>query len=160
GLLANKRATTHWNSCDHLAARHPEITVESEPIFVRDGNVWTSAGVTAGMDLALALVAGDMGRNVARKVGPQLRMHGQGPAGQDQFGAQLGGQMAERDALRDLQGWIAEHPHHDLSVEALAARAGMSPRNFARVFRAEIGSTPAAYVERVRVEHARRLLET
>jgi transcriptional regulator GlxA family with amidase domain len=160
GLLENKRATTHWNSCDHLAARHPEITVESEPIFVRDGNVWTSAGVTAGMDLALALVADDMGRDVALKVARQLVMYVQRPGGQAQFSAQLGAQMAERDALQELQAWIAEHPDRDLSVDRLAARAGMSPRNFARVFRAEVGCTPAAYVERVRVEHARRLLET
>jgi transcriptional regulator GlxA family with amidase domain len=160
GLLEGKRATTHWATCDYLARTHPEITVESNPIFVRDGSVWTSAGVTAGMDLALALVAEDLGRDVALAVARQLVMYVQRPGGQAQFSAQLGAQSAERDPLRELQAWITEHPDADLSVERVAARAAMSPRHFARVFRAEVGCTPAAYVERVRLEVARRLLET
>jgi transcriptional regulator GlxA family with amidase domain len=160
GLLHGKRATTHWVACDYLARLHPEITVEPDPIFVRDGNVWTSAGVTAGMDLALALVAEDRGRDVALRVARQLVMYVQRPGGQSQFSAQLGAQFAARDPLRELQTWINEHPEADHAVERLAARVAMSPRHFARVFRGEVGCTPAQYVERVRLEVARRLLET
>jgi len=159
GLLAGKRATTHWVSCDHLARKHPDITVEPDPIFVRDGNVWTSAGVTAGMDLALAMVSEDLGQDVALAVARRLVMYVQRPGGQSQFSAQLEHQ-AVHDPLRELQAWIAEHPDRDHSVENLATRVAMSPRNFARVFRADVGCTPAVYVERTRVEVARRLLET
>ncbi|HWS48210.1 MAG TPA: DJ-1/PfpI family protein [Acidimicrobiia bacterium] len=160
GLLDGRRATTHWNACDLLARNYPKVTVERDPIFVRDGNVWTSAGVTAGMDLALALVAEDQGRDVALRVARRLVMYVQRPGGQAQFSAQLAAQSAGRDPLRELQRWIGEHPELDHSVEALAHRVAMSPRNFARVFRAEVGCTPAVYVEQVRVETARRLLET
>jgi transcriptional regulator GlxA family with amidase domain len=160
GLLDGKRATTHWASCDRLGRAYPQVDVERDHIFVRDGNVWTSAGVTAGMDLALALVADDMGQDVARAVARQLVMYVQRPGGQAQFSAQLRAQRAARDPLRELQGWIGEHPAEDHGVERLATRAGMSPRHFARVFRGEVGCTPAVYVEQVRVEVARRLLET
>ena len=160
GVLDGRRATTHWRSCDELARRFPNVTVDPDPIFVRDGNVWTSAGVTAGMDLALALVADDLGRDVALRVARQLVMYVQRPGGQSQFSAHLSAPVAERDPLRDVQAWIAEHPEADHSVGRLATRAAMSPRHFARLFRAETGSTPAVYVERVRVETARRLLET
>jgi transcriptional regulator GlxA family with amidase domain len=160
GLLDGKRATTHWNACDVLAQQHPDVTVEPDPIFVRDGDVWTSAGVTAGMDLALALVAEDLGRAVALRVARQLVMYVQRPGGQSQFSAQLEAQAVEREPLQELQAWIAEHPDEDHSVERLAARVAMSPRHFARVFRAEAGSTPAVFVERTRVEVARRLLES
>lgn len=160
GLLDGKRATTHWRSCAHLARKFPLVTVEAEPIFVRDGNVWTSAGVTAGMDLALAIVAEDLGRDVALQVARQLVMYVQRPGGQAQFSAQLAAQAAERDPLRELQSWIAEHPDEEHTVERLAARVSMSPRHFARVFRTEVGCTPAVYVEQARVEVARRLLET
>jgi len=160
GLLDGKRATTHWAACDRLVEEHPAIAVESDRIFVQDANVWTSAGVTAGMDLALALVADDLGQDVARAVARQLVMYVQRPGGQAQFSAQLGAQRAARDPLRELQSWIGEHPAGDHSVERLATRVAMSPRHFARVFRAEVGCTPAAYVEQVRIEVARRLLET
>ena len=160
GVLDGRRATTHWQSCAHLARKFPTVTVEADPIFVRDGNVWTSAGVTAGMDLALALVADDLGRDVALEVARQLVMYVQRPGGQAQFSAQLAAQSAERDPLRELQSWIAEHPDEDHTVERLAARVAMSPRHFARVFRTEVGCTPAVYVEQARVEVARRLLET
>ena len=160
GLLDGKRATTHWSGCARLAERYPQITVDGERIFVQDGNVWTSAGVTAGMDLALALVADDLGQDAALQVARRLVMYVQRPGGQSQFSAQLSAQRAQRDPLRELQAWIGEHPAADHSVERLAARIGMSPRHFARVFRAEVGCTPAAYVEQVRVEVARRLLET
>jgi transcriptional regulator GlxA family with amidase domain len=160
GLLDGKRATTHWSSCERLTEGYPQIEVEGERIFVRDGNVWTSAGVTAGMDLALALVADDMGQDIARAVARQLVMYVQRPGGQAQFSVQLRAPRAARDPLRELQGWIGEHPAEDHGVERLATRVSMSPRHFARVFRADVGCTPAAYVEQVRVEVARRLLET
>jgi transcriptional regulator GlxA family with amidase domain len=134
--------------------------VDPDPIFVRDGNVWTSAGVTAGMDLALALVDEDLGRDVALMTARQLVLFVQRPGGQSQFSAQLGAQLATRQPIRELQQWITDHPDGDLGVERLAARVAMSPRHFARVFREEVGATPAAYVERVRIEIARRLLET
>jgi transcriptional regulator GlxA family with amidase domain len=160
GLLDGRRATTHWQACELLAARYPRVEVETEPIFVRDRDVWTSAGVTAGMDLALALVAEDLGRDVARATARQLVMYVQRPGGQAQFSAQLAAQTAERDSIRALQEWIAEHPDREHSVERLAARVAMSPRHFARVFRDETGCTPAAYVEIARLEVAQRLLET
>ncbi|MBA3652748.1 MAG: GlxA family transcriptional regulator [Actinobacteria bacterium] len=160
GLLDGKRATTHWSQCERLAVVFPMVTVESDPIFVRDGNTWTSAGVTAGMDLALALVEDDLGADVAREVARWLVLFVQRPGGQSQFSAQLAAQQPERDALRDVTAWIVDDPSADFSVPALARRAGMSVRNFARAFRAELGVTPATYVETSRVEAARRLLES
>ena len=159
GLLEGKRATTHWSSCAELARRHPEIDVDPEPIFVHDGDVWTSAGVTAGMDLSLALVEADLGPEVAVDVARWLVLFLQRPGGQAQFSTQLRAQAAQRDPLRELQLWIADHLDADLRVEALAERAAMSPRNFARAFRDETGRTPAAYVTDLRVERSRQLLE-
>ena len=160
GLLDGRRATTHWIACDLLSEVFPAVEVEPDRIYVRDGNVWTSAGVTAGMDLALALVEEDHGPEVALEVARQLVLFLRRPGGQSQFSAQLAAQQADREPLRDLQSWIADHPEADLSVPALAARAAMSTRNFARAFRREVGVTPADYVERVRVEAAQRLLES
>jgi transcriptional regulator GlxA family with amidase domain len=160
GLLEGKRATTHWRACAALARRYPGIEVDPDPIFVRDGDTWTSAGVTAGIDLALALVADDLGREVAMQIARQFVVFAQRPGGQSQFSAQLQHQASEREPIRELCHFVAEHPDADLAVERLAARVAMSLRNFARVFRAETGVTPAAYVESVRVETARRLLET
>jgi transcriptional regulator GlxA family with amidase domain len=160
GLLDGRRATTHWAVCEALQRRYPTARVETDPIFVRDGKVSTSAGVTAGMDLALELVEEDGGRDLALAVARWLVMFLRRPGGQSQFSVQLRAQVAERRGLRDLQSWIAEHLGDELSVSALAHRAHMSPRNFARAFRREIGATPAAYVEAQRVEAARRLLET
>jgi transcriptional regulator GlxA family with amidase domain len=159
GLLDGRRATSHWSSCSVLAQRYPEVTVEPEPIFVRDGHVWTSAGVTAGMDLALALVSEDLGPEVAREAARWLVLFLQRPGGQSQFRSHLQAEQAERRPLRELQAWIADHLDQDLRVEALAERVAMSPRNFARAFRRETGLTPAAYVEAVRVERARHWLE-
>ena len=159
GLLAGRRATTHWARCEELAARYPDVHVEPDPIFVRDGDVWTSAGVTAGMDLALALVEQDHGRELALQVARWLVCFLKRPGGQSQFSAQLAAQLAERQPIREVQAWISDHLKADLSVEALATLAMMSPRNFARVFSAEVGTTPARYVESVRVEAARRRLE-
>ena len=159
GLLDGRRATTHWAACDELARRHPEVDVERDAIFVRDGDVYTSAGVTAGMDLALALVEDDLGPEVSRQIARQLVLFLRRPGGQSQFSSHLAAEPAERAPLRELQGWIADHLAEDLSVPALAARAHMSPRNFARAFRRETGLTPAAYVAAVRLEHARMALE-
>jgi transcriptional regulator GlxA family with amidase domain len=160
GLLDGRRATTHWNWCDDLQRRHPEIEVERDPIFVVDGPVRTSAGVTAGMDLALALVEEDLGPRVALEVARWLVLFVKRPGGQAQFSAQLAGQAADRAPLRDLQAWIADHLDADLSIPALAVRACMSERNFARAFKAESGMTPAVYVEALRVERARLALES
>ena len=147
-------------SCDRLAERYDEVTVERDPIFVRDGNVYTSAGVTAGMDLALALVEEDLGRRTALEVARWLVLFVKRPGGQSQFSTQLAAQTADREPLRELQEWIAGNLDADLSVPALAQRAHMSERNFARAFRRELGLTPAAYVEIARVEAARMALES
>ena len=159
GLLDGRRATTHWSACAALARRYPRVRVDPDPIFVRDGAVYTSAGVTSGMDLALALVEEDHGRELALAVARWLVLFLKRPGGQSQFSAQLSTQLASRQPIQELQAWIIENVHRDLSVEALAARAGMSPRNFARVFRREVGATPALFVEIARVEAARRRLE-
>ena len=159
GLLDGRRATTHWRSCARLAAEHPRVRVEPDRIFVRDRGVDTSAGVTAGMDLALALVEEDHGREVALGVARELVLFVRRPGGQSQFSAQLAAQLAERDALREVQAHALDHPEADLSVPSLARRAAMSPRNFARVFAREVGATPGRWVERVRVEAARRRME-
>jgi len=160
GVLDSRRATTHWAYCEDLASQYPDVAVESAPIFVRDGKVTTSAGVTAGMDLALALVEEDLGREIALETARWLVLFLKRPGGQAQFSAQLAAQMAEREPLRELQQWIPDHLDQDLSVPALARRACMSERNFARAFRSETGVTPAAYVEAARVERARIALET
>jgi transcriptional regulator GlxA family with amidase domain len=159
GLLEGKTVTTHWSSTEELARRHPELNVDPTPIFVRDGNVWTSAGVTSGMDLSLALVEEDLGRDVAVEIARWLVLFLQRPGGQAQFSSHLTTQLAERRPLRELQSWIADNLDADLRVETLADRAAMSPRNFARFFRREVGMTPAAFVEQLRVERARQLLE-
>jgi transcriptional regulator GlxA family with amidase domain len=159
GVLDGLRVTTHWGTASLLQQRYPKLRVDPDPIYVREGRIWTSAGVTAGMDLALALVEDDLGRDVALAVARRLVLFLKRPGGQAQFSAQLAGQLAGREPLRDLQAWIAEHPEADLSVEALARRVAMSPRNFARVFTRQVGRTPARFVEETRVECARRRLE-
>lgn len=160
GLLDGHRATSHWSMCDHLARRYPGISVEPDQIYVRDRNRWTSAGVTAGIDLALALVEDDYGSELAHTIARWLVVFTRRPGGQSQFSTQLRMQAARTPAIRTIQQWIPDHLEDDLSVAALAKRAEMSERNFARVFRAEIGETPASYVESTRIEAARRLLET
>jgi len=159
GLLNGRRATTHWRSAEGLAQLFPEIEVDPDSIYVQDGSIWTSAGVTAGMDLALALVEEDLGREIALEVSRRMVFFLKRPGGQSQFSAQLAGQMADRDPLRDLQGFIIEHPGEAHTVESLSERVGMSPRNFSRVFAKQVGQSPARFVERVRVEAARRRLE-
>ena len=159
GLLDGRRATTHWKWCPRLANAYPQIEVDPDPIFIRDGPVFTSAGVAAGMDLALALVEEDFGRAAALWIARHLVLFARRPGGQSQFSVLLDLQAAEREPLRDLQTWAAEHLDQDLSVECLAGRVHMSSRNFARVFRQQVGWTPARFVERLRVEGARRRLE-
>lgn len=159
GLLDGRRVTTHWASARRLARDYPDLDVNPEPIFVRDGDVYTSAGVTAGIDLCLALVEEDHGRDLALAVARQLVVFLKRPGGQAQFSTHLSTQLADHDALAEVQGWVADHLDDDLSVARLAERAAMSPRHFARVFRAETGVTPARFVEHARVEQARRRLE-
>jgi transcriptional regulator GlxA family with amidase domain len=160
GLLDGRKATTHWASCAALQRSYPSIEVDPDPIFIRDGNVYTAAGVTAGIDLALALVEEDLGSQAALDVARALVLFIRRPGGQAQFSAGLAGQQADRPALREVQDWIADHLDADLSVTALAQRAFMSPRNLARVFTREVGVTPAAYVAGLRIERARTLLES
>jgi transcriptional regulator GlxA family with amidase domain len=157
-LLDGRRATTHWSACARLAERYPHVRVEAEPIFVRDGSVYTSAGVTAGMDLALALVEEDWGQAVALAVARELVLFLKRPGNQAQFSAQLSAQAAEQPRLQRVQAFVADHPDADLSVSALARRAAMSERTFARSFADEVGQTPARYVERARIDAACRTL--
>ncbi|MFF5955441.1 GlxA family transcriptional regulator [Streptomyces luteogriseus] len=159
GLLDGRRATTHWAYCDRLAREYPAVEIDPDPVYVRDGHISTSAGVTAGIDLALALVEEDLGRDAALTIARHLVVFLRRPGNQAQFSAQLAAQTAQREPLRDVQRWITDHPDADLSVDTLADRARLSPRHFARAFRAETGMTPGRYVDRVRLEHARRLLE-
>ena len=159
GLLRGRRAATHWSACAALQRQHPDCLVERDPIFVRDRRIWTSAGVTAGLDLALALVEEDHGPRLALEVARWLVMYLRRPGGQSQFSAPLEAQAAEQGPIPDLVAWISEHLRADLTVEALSAKVGMSGRNFARVFRRETGAAPGAFVERLRIEAARRSLE-
>ena len=159
GLLDGRRATTHWAYAAELQRLHPEVEVDPEPIFVRDGRVWTSAGVTAGMDLALALVEEDLDRDVALTIARHLVLFLRRPGSQSQFSATLLAQQPAREPLREIQRLVLEDVAGEHTVEAMAARAHLSPRHFARAFTAETGVTPARYVERVRLEVARRRLE-
>ena len=159
GLLRGRRAVTHWAACAALQARFPDARIDADAIFVRDGRVWTSAGVTAGMDLALALVEQDRGSALALEVARWLVMYLRRPGGQSQFSAPLAAQAAERAPIDALIAWVRANLCADLSVAALARRVSMSPRNFARVFTAETGQTPAAWVARLRLEAARSALE-
>jgi transcriptional regulator GlxA family with amidase domain len=159
GLLDGQRVTTHWRHAERLAQRHPELTVDADPIWIRAGRFYTSAGVTAGMDLSLALVEEDLGHAVSLEVARELVMFLRRPGSQAQFSNVLRAQAAQSPELRALQTWIADNLGRDLSVGVLAEQAAMSPRNFARVFARQVGETPARYVERLRVEAVRRLLE-
>ena len=159
GLLDGHRATTHWVACERLAKDHPKIHVVDDAIYVKSGDTYTSAGVSAGIDLALAMVEEDLGREVAMQVARHLVLFLRRPGGQSQFSAQLAAQSAKTEKFDDLLTHIAEHPEDDLSVPALADQVAMSPRNFARLFRQQVGETPAKYVERARLDAARRRLE-
>ena len=159
GLLDGKRATTHWAALKFLEQLYPRVRVERDPIYTRDGNVYTSAGASTGIDLALSLVREDHGAALAAEIARVLVLYVQRPAGQPQLSVPLRTQKSDRTPLRDLKAWILENPAADLSVPALAARVGQSVRNFARSFRRELSMTPATYVEAVRVEAARRKIE-
>ncbi|MGR6915978.1 GlxA family transcriptional regulator [[Actinomadura] parvosata] len=159
GLLAGRTATTHWATADRLAADHPDVTVDPDPIYIRSGKVWTGAGISSCMDLALALVAEDHGERLALAVARQLVMYLKRQGGQSQFSVPLWQAPTERRDIDELRVWITANLTADLSAAALAERVCLSERHFARVFRKETGATPAAYVEAARVEAARRLLE-
>jgi transcriptional regulator GlxA family with amidase domain len=158
GLLDGRRVATHWSRAEELAARYPQIRVEPDPIFVRDGNIITSAGVSAGMDLALALIEEDLGPQVALGVARAMVLYLRRPGDQSQFSAPLRLQTAALPTLRDLVTWAVSHPTADLSIPALAHRAAMSPRHLSRLFRREIGVSPARAVEALRIEAAQRAL--
>lgn len=159
GVLANKRCTTHWMSLDTLSEIEPTATVDRESIYVRDGHVWTSAGGTAGIDLALAIIEHDLGYAASLHIARQLVVYLRRPGGQAQFSTVLRGQQASRRPLQQLVEWLKDHLDDDLSVDAMARRAHMSPRNFTRAFTREVGVPPGRFVERLRVEHARRRME-
>jgi transcriptional regulator GlxA family with amidase domain len=159
GLLDGRAAVTHWAACEQLRRQHPRCRVEDDRIFVRDGQVWTSAGVSTGIDLALAMVEEDHGAQLALDIARWLVVYLRRPGGQSQFSAPLAAQMTQSEGLRDLLLWMTDHIDADLSVAALAQRANMSERTFARVFAAETNFTPAVYVERLRIDAARRSLE-
>jgi transcriptional regulator GlxA family with amidase domain len=158
GLLDGRRATTHWSRTDDFARRYPKVTLDADRIFIRDGDVWTSGGITAGIDLALALIEDDLGADVARRTAQQLVVHQRRPGGQSQFSAlvELGGRTGR---FAELMDWMRDHLAEPLTVDRLAAQVAMSPRNFARAFTAETGTTPAKAVERLRLEAARTAVE-
>ncbi|MDB5795990.1 MAG: AraC family transcriptional regulator [Noviherbaspirillum sp.] len=157
--LNGKRATTHWSAAKKLQDRYPAVNVDSNAIFVKDRNIWTSAGVTAGIDLALAIVEEDVGREIALEVARDLVVYLKRPGGQSQFSVHLSSQMTGHPKIRELQEWMIEHIAEDLSVPQLAARVAMSDRNFSRVFRRETSISPTDFIETVRFEAARRHLE-
>lgn len=159
GLLDGLRATTHWSQADEFARRFPSIRLEPDRIFTSDGKLWTSAGVTAGIDLALALVERDVGRQLALSVARELVVFLKRPGGQSQFSTHFIAQIAQKTPIRAAQEFINNNLSHDLAVPALAAQVGMSERNFARMFKQEVQMTPGQYVEAVRLEAARRLVD-
>ena len=159
GLLNGRRATAHWKFGGELATRYPGVRVEHEPLWVKDGNIYTSAGFSAGIDLALAWVEDDCGAGLAHEAARELVLFLRRPGGQPQVSVSLASQASEMTSIRELQIWIAEHLETRLSVEDLADRMAMSVRNFERVFTREVGTTPSQYVLQMRVEAARRLLE-
>src|SRR4029077_6575174 len=159
GLLNGKRVATHCKWAADLANKFEQTTVDADPIYIRDGNTYTTAGVTAGMDLALALVEEDLGSPMALKVARELVLYLRRAGGQSQFSTALSLQASDRKQIEEIRSWVLDNLDHDLPVEKLAARAGMSPRNFARVFQKDTGTTPARFVEHLRVEAARRRLE-
>ncbi len=159
GLLDGRRATSHWQVCGLLAREYPRVTVEPDAIYVKDGNIYSSAGSTAGIDLALAMLEEDLGRETTLEVARNLIMFARRPGGQSQFTPLLQLQNGGPTPLRSLQDWILDHLREDLSIQRLAEQVHMSPRHFSRVFTQEVGWTPARFVERLRVDAARSLLE-
>ncbi len=160
GLLNGRRATTHWNWCRELAHDYPLVVVDPNPIYIKDGNCYTSAGVTAGIDLSLALVEEDLGSPLALQIAQMMVVFLRRPGGQSQFSATLAAQSSASPILNDLLVWLADNLRHNLSVATLARRVAMSPRNFARTFAEAVGKTPAKHIEDLRLEVARRHLES
>lgn len=158
GLLDGRKATTHWELADLLARRYPRISVDGDRIFTHHGNIWTSAGVSAGIDLALAMVEEDHGHALASEIARRMVLFMRRGAGQKQFSSQLAAQAADHQPIRELIAWISEHLDSDLSVPALARRVGMSERNFSRVFTPQVGTTPARFVAHLRTEAAKAKL--
>lgn len=160
GLLDGRRAVTHWAECQRLARGYPNVKVDADAIYVHDGNVWTSAGVTAGIDLALALVAEDHGRRAAATIARQLVVYLRRSGGQSQYSTLLAAQDADTQPIQDVLAWLPEHLADDLSIPKLAALANLSERHFSRRFRAEVGVGPAEHIETLRLEAACRLIES
>ena len=161
GLLDGRRAVTHWNDCEMLAAEFPRVNVELDPIFIKDGPIWTSAGITAGIDMALAIVSEDLGRESALKVARSMVAQMARAGGQSQYSPALDRQMRDgAGRFESLHVWMSDNLCADLSVEALATQAGMSARNFARVYADVMGTTPGKAVEAMRIGRAKELLET
>jgi len=158
GLLDGRRATTHWNYCSQLARDYPSVTVEPDKIFIQDNFIFTSGGITSGIDLALAMLEDDFGPEIALYVARFMVVFLKRPGGQSQFSAYMTSESAKHPDLRNLQAWIMTHVEEDLHVEALAGRVAMSPRNFARLFLSETGMTPAKFVEMARIDAARHYL--
>lgn len=159
GLLDGRAATTHWMHGERFAQRFPAVQLDTNRIFTTDGPVWTSAGVTTGIDLALAMVEEDMGRDLALAVARKLVVFLKRPGGQSQFSAHLAAQTSQKTPIQAVQAYVLENLAGDLAVPILAKRAGMSERHFARIFRSETGKTPAEFVEIARLDAARRLVE-
>jgi transcriptional regulator GlxA family with amidase domain len=159
GILAGRNATTHWRHLDALAAISPTTKVDRDSIFVRDGKIWTSAGASSGFDLTLALVEEDLGTEVARAVARDMVLYLRRPGGQAQFSRFLASQAAPDTTIGKVQVWALENIEKDLSIESLADRAAMSVRNFCRVFAKQTGTTPARFIEDIRLEAARSRLE-
>ena len=160
GLLDGCRATTHWNYCNEFTKKYPRVKLDRDRIFIKNNNIYTSGGITSGIDLALALIEEDWGQELALAVAQFLVVFLKRPGGQSQFSSYLASEATNRPDLRELQTWIMQHPEDNLNVEILAERMAMSPRNFARLFINETGMTPAKFVEMVRIDAARNLLET
>jgi transcriptional regulator GlxA family with amidase domain len=160
GLLDGKQAVTHWSFCDRLAREYPKVVVRPEPIYLRDGSVYTSAGITAGIDLSLALVEEDHGHETALKIARFLVMFLVRPGGQAQFSHMLSHQAVTSQPLRELQIWMVQHLCEDLTVESLAERIGMSARHFTRVCLRETGMNPGQFVDRTRVEAAQQIIDS
>ncbi len=159
GLLDGCKATTHWNYCHEFSEKYPRVKLEPDRIFIKDGSILTSGGITSGIDLALAMVEEDWGQKLALAVAQFLVVYLQRPGGQSQFSSYLAREASSRSDLRELQSWILQNPEEDLKVEILAERMAMSSRNFSRLFLSETGLTPAKFVETVRIDAARNLLE-
>lgn len=159
GMLSGRRAVTHWESCDLLRSRFPDVSVADDAIYFKDGPIWTSAGVTSGIDLALALIEEDRGRQEAMRVARRLVVYLKRTGGQTQFSVPLSIQAADDGGFEALHAWIQSNLNSDLRVEELAGRVGMSPRTFARRYAQRVGLTPAKVIEQFRIEAARRALE-